>query len=194
MQKGQTELFEYILTFLFGLIILAAVSTIIYSLYSNALSQDMTNSMNEVSLEVSDAILKLYQQGQQSTASPANSTSILIATLNLNLPSKISNRNYEVDLFPITPLFGVFTNITLSGRNFTYVIQTSGAKIVVQSTENPKIAVTKDLPNINLNIQGTITDGVNATLNYYRYNINGTVYDKIVLGGQPIIIDINKIS
>lgn len=139
-------------------------------------------------------MLKIYQQGKQSTASPGNMTSVLIGTANLNLPIKISNKNYEIDLVPMNPLFVTIANITSAGTNVTYAVQTGGAKIVVKSLDDPKITITKDVPNIDASIQGTLVDGQNATLQYYRYNFNGTVYDKIILGQQPIIIDISTAS
>jgi len=192
--KGQTEIIEYTLTILFSVIVLIAVSAIIYSFYTNAQTQDTQKSLNEAVLAVSNTILKAYQQGKQSTASPANSTSILIASVNLNLPTKISNRNYEIDLLRINPIFTSIINFTVGGVNVTPVIQTSGAKIVAKTTENPVISVTKDLPNIDVNVQGSVYNGLNSTIRYYRYNYNGTVYDKIILGDQGIIIDISQIS
>jgi len=194
MQKGQAELIEYTLTVLFSVIILISVAAIAYTFYNNALKQDMKKSMDEVALQLSNAILKIYQQGKQSTASPANSTSILIASVNLNLPAKISNRNYEVDLIRENPLFTSVINFTVGSVNVTPSILTSGAKIVVKTIDDPKIVSSKDLPNIDVNVQGTVFNGINATLKYYRYNYNGTSYDKIVLGEQGIIIDITEIS
>jgi len=194
MQKGQSQLIEYVLTILFSVVILIGVTALIYSFYNNAQKQDVQNSLNEISLEVSNAILKIYQQGKSSTANPANSTSVLIASVNLNLPQKISNKNYEIDLIRINPLFTSVINFTVGGINVTPSIQTSGAKIVAKTTEDPKITLTKDLPNIDVNVQGSAFNGQNATLKYYRYNFNGTVYDKIILGEQGIIIDITQIS
>lgn len=192
--KGQSNLIEFVLSVLFSIIVLVAVSAIIYAFYRNALAQDMTKSLNEVTLQMSDSILKIYQQGKQSTASPLNSTSVLIATVNMNLPTKISNRNYEVDLIPINPLYASIVNVSIGGINLTYVIKTDGAKIIARSTDDPKITVSKDLPNVAVNIQGSAINGLNATLQYYRYNFNGTVYDKILLGNPGIIVDINQIS
>jgi len=192
--KGQAQLIEYTLTILFSIIILIAVSGIIYSFYSSSLRQDAQNSLNEVDLAVSNAILKIYQQGKSSSSAPSNSTSVLIASVNLNLPSKISNKNYEVDLVQLNPLFTSIINLTVNGANVTPSIQTSGAKIVAKTTENPQTVVAKDLPNIDVNVQGSAINGRNATLRYYRYNFNGTVRDKIILGEQGIIIDITKIS
>lgn len=192
--KGQSELLEYVLTIFFSLIVLLAVSAIIYTFYRNALTQDATKSLNQVALQVSDSILKIYQQGKQSTASPPNASVVLIASVDLNLPTKISGKNYEIDLIPINPLFSSVINFTVNNKNILYTIQPGGAKIIVKTTEDPIIMITKDLPNIDVNFQGTTKDGLNATLNYYRYNYNGTVYDKILLGNQPFIIDITRIS
>jgi hypothetical protein len=185
---------EYILTIFFSLIVLLVVSSLIYAFYNSVLTQDITKSLNEINSEVSSAIYKVYQEGKVSTASPANSTSVLLATVNLNLPQKVTNRNYEVDLIPINPLFATIANVTSGGLNITTLIQGSGSKIVSKTTDDPKISISKDLANINANVQGTVLSGVNATLKYYRYNFNGIIYDKIILGEQGITIDINQMS
>jgi hypothetical protein len=150
--------------------------------------------LNQIDLEVSSAIYKIYQQGKASSTSPANSTSVLLANVNLNLPTKVSNRNYEVDLVPLNPLFATVSNVTTGGVSVTTLIQSSGGKIVAKTIDDPKIVISKDLTNINANVQGMILNGKNATLKYYRYNFNGNIYDKIILGEQGIIIDINQMS
>lgn len=192
--KGQSQFVSYTITILLSLIVVVAVSGIIYTFYNNSLNQDAQKSLNEATLIISNGILKIYQQGKQSTSSPANSTSILIASLNLNLPSKISNKNYEIDLLRINPIFTSIVNFTISGTNVTPSIQSSGAKIIAKTTEKPTISVSKDIPNIDANVQGSVVDGRNATLKYYRYNFNGAISDKIILGEQGIIIDITQIS
>jgi len=194
MQKGQSSLVEYVLTIFFSLIILVAVSAIVYSFYNSVLKQDVSKSLNQIDLEVADAIFKIYQQGKTSTSSPAQSTSILLASINLNLPTKISNRNYEIDFMPLNPIFMTISNVTAAGKNVSIIIQSSGAKIIAKTTEDPQIVITKDLSNIDVDIQGIVNSGINATLKYYRYNFNGTVYDKIVLGEQSIIIDISQMG
>jgi hypothetical protein len=194
MRKGQSSLIEYILTILFSVIILIAISGIIYAFYNNILKQDISRSLNEINLQTADAISKIYQQGKASTSSPSNSTSILLASVNLNMPTKISGKNYEIDLFPLNSIFATINNVTSQGMNVTMLIQSSGAKIVAKTTEDPKIVVSKDITNIDVNIQGAVINGINSTLKYYRYNFNGTIYDKIILGEQGIIIDITQMS
>jgi len=192
MRKGQSNLIEYVLSIFLSLIILIAVSGIIYSFYTSALRQDTYKSLNAINLEISSTISKIYQQGKSSTSSPSGSTIILLASVNLDLPMKISGKNYEIDLLPLNPIFATVTNVTSNGANVTMLIQSSGAKIIAKTTDNPQVVVSKDLTNIDVNVQGSTVNGQNATLRYYRYNFNGTVYDKIVLGGQGIIIDITQ--
>lgn len=194
MRKGQSNLIEYVLTILFSVIILIAISAITYSFYNSVVKQDVSRSLNEINLQIAGAISKIYQQGKASISSPSNSTSILLASVNLNLPTKISGRNYEIDLLPMNPIFATISNVTSQGMNVTILIQSSGARIVAKTTDDPKIVVSKDITNIDVNMQGSVVNGRNSTLKYYRYNFNGTIYDKIVLGGQGIIIDITQMS
>jgi hypothetical protein len=110
------------------------------------------------------------------------------------LPSHISRRNYEIFLVSGSQIWVNVINLTVESQNISSSIKTSGAKIVAKTTQDPFVTVEYDIPNIDVGVQGRSANGVDSKLSYYRYNFNGTVYDKIVLGSSDILIDITNVS
>jgi hypothetical protein len=194
VSKGQANLIEYVLTILFSVVILISISSLIYSLYSTALKTDIEKGLKQLSMQVADNILKLYANAKNSKAQPQNSSSILISELDLNLPSHISRRNYEIFLVSGSQIWVNVINLTVESQNISSSIKTSGAKIVAKTTQDPFVTVEYDIPNIDVGVQGRSANGVDSKLSYYRYNFNGSVYDKIVLGSSDILIDITNVS
>ena len=194
MSKGQAKLIEYVLTISFSVIILIGVTTMIYSFYITAIRTDAEKSLQELSIQVADNILKLYKNAKDSKAQPANSSSILIGEIDLSLPSHVSRRNYEIVLISSNPIWANIINFTVDGQNVSSIIKTSGAKIVARTTQTPFVTVEYDVPNIDVGVQGRSVNGADSKLSCYRYNFNGTVYDKIVLGSSDILVDITSIS
>lgn len=193
MSKGQAELVEYIMTIAIGLIILTVISTLSYGFYRNAVKADLEKGLTELTIQTDENILKLYKTGKTSKAQPSNSSSILISDVNLNLPSQISKRNYEIYLVGSNPVWLNLINFTLNEQNVSSVTKISGAKVVARTTQDPYVTVERNMPNIEVGVQGRSENGKDSKLTYYRYNANGTVYDKIVLGSS-ILIDVTNIS
>lgn len=194
MGKGQANLIEYVLTILFSVVILIGVTTLIYSFYSAAIRTDAEKGLRELSIQIADNILKLYKNAKDSKAQPSNSSSILIGEIDLSLPSQVSRRNYEIFLVSTNPIWVNVINFTIGGQNVSSITKTSGAKIVAKTTQNPFVTMEYDIPNIDVSVQGRSVNGADSKLRYYRYNFNGTVYDKIVLGSSDILIEITSIS
>lgn len=194
MSKGQANLIEYVLTILFSVVILVSITFLVYSFYSNAIRADVEKELTELSIQIDDSIVKLYKGAKDSKAQPSNSSSILISDTDLNLPNQVSRRNYEIFLVSSNPIWANIINFTVGNRTISNVMKTSGAKIVARTTQNPYVTVEYDIPNIDVSVQGKSVNGDESKLRYYRYNFNGTVYDKIVLGSSDILVDITNIS
>jgi hypothetical protein len=194
MEKGQAEIIGNILAVLFGVIILAAISTVAYNLYTRQLEDEITNNLKQMGVEVSNNILRLYDRGKNSKYSPGANESVRLAEIDLKLPSQVSGRNYEVILIEANPIWVQISNLTIGGASPPSVITVPGAKVVLRTTQSPKVTVEHEIPNIDVPIQGKSVNGLNSTLAYYRYNSTGGIKDKIVLGDFDIIIDIESVS
>ncbi|MEM5766048.1 MAG: hypothetical protein QW423_00140 [Candidatus Aenigmatarchaeota archaeon] len=195
MGKGQAEVVENVFTILFGIVILSAISVMVYNLYTNQLKAEIENNLRQLALEVSNNILKIYETGKNSKYYPMLGESAKLAEVNLNLPPRISGRNYEIFLISSSPIWIQISNLTVGGRSPAAPIITSpGAKIILKTTQSPEVMVEQEVPNVDVLFQGRIENGLNSTLSYYRANINNTIKDFITLGKQEIIINILKVS
>ena len=191
-KKGQSELIQYTMTILLGVIILISISLLIFTLYDQAVKTDIQKSMDGIAQQTADRILKLYEVGKNSRIQPANS-SVLIAYDELRLPASVSNRNYEIILVTGNPVWSDILNVTINNASAINSIVASTAKVVVRTLNDPIISVEQNIPNIEAIVQGRGTR-TNDKLSYYRYNVNGTTYDKIILGDAGIFVDIKVIG
>jgi hypothetical protein len=194
MAKGQAKFIEYLLTVVLSAVFLAIVSLMINTFYTNALKGEIKDSLKQLAIQIGDNVVKVYETAKLSNAQPSNNTNILLNELKLSLPDAVSKRNYRIRFISTTPIWVSIKNITVGGLNATWTIKPSGATIQAETTEDPKVSVEHYLPNVDVGVQGQCENGQNSVLKYYRFNINGTVKDKIVLGEASAIIDITSIS
>ena len=191
-KKGQAEIIQYTLTVLFSVLVLVSISLLIFNLYDNFIRADIEKSLNQIASQTADRILKLYEDGKGSRIQPVN-TSVLITEEELRLPDSISKRNYEILLVSANQIWSNLVNVTVANQTIPSIISSSAGKIIARTTQDPIISVERDIPNIEASIQGR-GEVTNNKLRYYRYNVNGTTYDKIVLGDEEIFIDIKQMG
>ena len=192
--KGQAHFIEFVLVTLLSIVLVAAIAFLIFGFYRNITENDARQSLRQISIQVSDEATRLYNVARGSRAQPTNYTSLLISEVNLNLPRQISNKNYDVILVSASQLVPIISAVTVNNTNISSVISNSNAKVLTRLDADPDIEVEYDIPNIDVSVQGRANNGQNATLRYYRYNINGTIYDTIVLGPYDIIVSISGVS
>jgi hypothetical protein len=195
MAKGQAEIVENIFIVFFGIIILAAISIIAYNFYMNQLKSEIENNLKQLGVDISNNILKLYESGKNSKYSPKLNETAKLAEVDLNLPSRVSGRNYEAFLIVANPIWVQISNLTIGNvPPAASVITSPGTKIILRTTQSPEVTVEQEVPNVDVLVQGKIENGLNSKLSYFRCNFNNTIKDYIVLGKQDIIININKVS
>jgi len=194
MSKAQAKFIEHVFAILLGVIFMVSVIAIAYTFYIDVLRNEIRESLNQIALSVSGNVVRIYEISRSVDAQPSNQTSILIKEVDLSLPIEVSKRNYEVFLISPSPLWPVVTNITMGGENVTSIVKSSGPKVVVQTVQDPIIKVERDIPNLGIDMHGKSENGKEGKLRYYRSNINGTVYDIVVLGEAEILIRIDTIS
>jgi len=194
MVKGQAEIVENVLIVLFGVIILTAITALAYNLYSTQLKNEIENNLKQIAVDISNNILRLYDMGKNSKYSPSTNEIAKLVDIDLKLPSQVSGRNYEVILIGANLLWTSISNITIDGSATVSVITSPGAKIILRTTQSPVITVEHEIPNIDISVQGRSENGLNTTLAFYRYNSDGSIKNKIVLGAYDIIIDITSVS
>jgi hypothetical protein len=192
--KGVSNFVSYTFTILFGFTILILFSSLIYSFYDQVLKTSITASLKQISIQTIDGIIQLYNLGKEFKTNPANSTSIIISNISLNYPEKVGDKNYEVELLSSPGIWNSITNFTISGENVTIVKETeSSSKIIARTTQRPFVTYEQDLPNMPIILQGKFRSDENDILRLVRYNYNGTIEDRIILGESDIIVGISSI-
>jgi len=194
MTKGQAQIIEYFFTILFGLLLLSSITLIAFTYYNNTIKQQVQGSLRQVAVQISDAVSRVYQTAKDSKNSPSNSSSLLLYKLDVPLPNQVSKRNYEVILVSSSTIFSTVVNITVDNKLVVPRVLSSGAKVIARTLQDPIETVELDIPNVDVQVQGKVTNGVNSTLRYYRYNLNGTIFDSIVIGPYDILINPSTVS
>jgi len=193
-KKAQANLIQYVLVTLFSVLVLVSVSSIFYTFYTNSMKVEIRETLTQLAVQTSGSIVTIYNDAKSTKYSPANYTSIMIKEVDMKFPTSVSNRNYEISLVSPSQLWASLAAVTIGGKNVSVVPQTSGAKVVAKTTQDPKITVEYDIPNLDLDVMGTSKNGIDTSLKYYRYNINGTTYDIIVLSEAGILAKITGVK
>lgn len=194
MRKGQANLIEYVLTILFSSMIIISIVTVISTFSSNAIRSEATEGMKQVAIIISNEVVKAYNIAKNSNNQPNNSTSTLLYEVDLKLPNQISKRSYQAILVTENPVWSSIKSITINNKSVNIVTSSPGAKVIIKTTQDPFLTFEYDIPNVDVTVQGKCDSGINSTLRYYRYNLNGTIYDTVLLGNYGILTRINSIG
>jgi hypothetical protein len=192
--KAQANLIQYAMTILFGVIVIVSLTFLVYSFYENYREAEITRSLKTLAMQTSDGIVKIYQNYRNVGSEPTNESTIVLYEGELDLPQRVSNINYEIMLVSSNPSWSTIEEFTINGESVTPTFKTSGAKIIAQTTQKPFVTIEQDVPNIDIDIQGRSANGQDTQIVYYRFNTNGTIYDKIVLGNPEILIEISSLD
>ncbi len=193
--KGISRFITYSLVILSSFVVLTLFTTLIYSYYNRVLETNIQVSLKQIAVQTADSILYLYEQAEESDASPVNSTSTTLSNIDLNYPNRVEDRNFEIELMSSPGIWNVITNLTINNVNATILKEsTSGTKIIAKTTQKPIVSYEYDITNVPIKLQGKYRSGGNDTLRLVRYNYNGSLEDIIILGNSSIIIGITSIK
>jgi hypothetical protein len=192
--KGLSKFVEYTFMVLLSVLFLVSVVALVYSFYNTIVINEVRESLRQLAIQTSGRIMEIYRDSRTAKSQPTNYTSILLKEIDLGLPTSVSKRNYEIVLVSASPIWVNIRNFTIDNQNVSTKVDTGGAKVIARSEQNPVVEVEYDVPNIDVTIQGKSENGKNGKLSYYRYNINGSIYDTIVLGEADILVTLNIMS
>lgn len=194
MGKGQASILEHVFTVLLGVIMIVAITSLVYGFYKNAIENEAAAQLRQIAIQVSENIVKLHQTSRGSTSSPKNYTSVFIGDVDLNLPDNVAKRNYEVSFVSGSTLWSQVDVLSVDGKNVSFLRNVSSAKVVARTTQDPRVSVEIDVPNIDATLQGKISNGVDDKISYYRFNVNNTLYDKVILGKADMLSVVEGVS
>jgi hypothetical protein len=186
-KKGQSEFSEYVITLLISTIVIMAVYLLLLSIYNLQLRGMIYDELKQLEIQTLDSIIKLYNTGS-GYHNIENNTAILIGTVNLNYPPNVAKRSYKITLLSPNTIYSIVNNT----ENITSQVF-SGAKII-GTTENPFVEVITDVPNIDAVLQGSVSNGLNPILSFYKANFNGNIVNIITLGNSSLLATLTRIS
>jgi len=193
--KGISQFISYAITILLGFSILIFLSTLVYRYYDDILKNTIKAELKQICIQTTNNIIKLHNLAKEFDAIPKNSTSTIISSIDLNYPNKVEGKNFEVELLASPGIWNSITNITIEGKEVIIVKETgSYSKIIAKTTQKPIIVYEYDVPNVPIVLQGKFRSGENDILKLLRYNYNGVIEDRIILGESELIVGITKIS
>lgn len=192
--KGISPLAGYVFAILLAVIVIAGVSALAYSFYRTLLEDEVKRELTQAAAQASSKITEIYSLSKASKASPQNSTAILLADANLNLPATVASKKYQLTLLSANQVASLILNVTVNNQNASTTKLPQTGKIVAETTEDPFVKIDYEIPSIDVDLQGRSDSPTNATLRYYRYNPNGTVIDTILLGDYTLVGQVTIIS
>lgn len=192
--KGISPLVGFVLAILLAVIVVAAVSALVYSFYTTVSQDEIKRELTQAAAQTTSKITELYSLSKQSKATPPNSTGILIASIRLNLPDKVASKGYSVAILSANEVTTLLSNVSFNNQSANLTKTSQTGKVVAQTTEEPAVTVEYDVPSIDVDMQGKSTNPLNATLRYYRYNPNGTLLDTILLGDYTLLGQVTAVS
>ncbi len=193
--KGVSKFVTYAFITLFGFVVLAIFTGILYTFYDKVLKTNISAGLRQIAVETVGQITKAYDTGKNSDSKPENSSAIVLVDLNLNYPEKISGKNYEILLVSSPGIWTQIKTFQIDNRTVTPLKEViSGSKVLVRTTQIPLLTYELPVPNIPIYLEGGYRSGENSTLRYVRYNYNGSVNDTIILGESNIILGITKVQ
>jgi len=193
-KKGQGKFIEYLMTVILSMLVLVAVTTMVNTFYLNALEANIQQSLDQLASQVSNEIVRYHQFAKEVKTQPQINSSVLLYETTLKLPNTISSRNYEIILATSNPFWISITVSNISNVNMTPITRTPGAKVVARTTQDPIVSVEKDIPNIDMDVEGIVQNGVSATLRYYKFNTQNVIYNVVTFGEPGIITKITSVT
>ena len=193
--KGLSKFIEYTFITLFGFILLTVISTVLYDFYDNSRDSNTIFALKEIALQTSNGITKLYETSIDSNAEPMVNESIIVATINMEYPSKILDRDYEILLISSPGIYVDISEVIVDEEEEEVTLETSShPKVLVRTTDGSDIEYEQVVNNIPIEIEGSYTPGDNSTLSYIKYNDNGSEEEIITFDNTQLLIGVDSVS
>ncbi|MCS7106194.1 MAG: hypothetical protein NZ942_02680 [Candidatus Aenigmarchaeota archaeon] len=156
--KGQAILISYVLVVLLSLILITFSSFLFFSFYSNLSKDWITKDLESISLKLYNYIITAYELANKSKFLPKSNSCVLLQEIELNFPSKVSGKNYEIWVKSLD-------------KNFE-----------IEAKADSEV-INKKLPKVEVEVEGKLDSESKKSMYYYRCNLN-RIKDKIVFGGS----------
>lgn len=190
IMKGVAPVLTHSIFVAITIMALGLISLTLLLLYNESIKQSISTQLSQVNQQIADEIFKLYQSGKKTTLKPEPNRSALLGRTELYIPQKISGRKYYIRLEEMPPSWIYVTNFSVSNTTTNATEERPYAR-VISRTVDPGVEVFMPIRNLEIELQGLAEgDRQPLYLEYYRYNFENTIYDKITLGSPRVLISV----
>lgn len=180
MKKAVSPLISHSIYLAIGVVVLIFISSTVWYLYDVSIKQTIRTELTQISQKIENEITTLYNTFKDSQRKPEINRTILLGESKIYLPEKVAGRKYLIELKKQADI--IIKGI--SEENITY----SNPQIITKSF-SPEIQINHNLPIIRAGLQGYSYGEIQPTkLKYYRFDINNTIRDVIILGEIDLLI------
>ncbi len=193
MKKSQVSFLDFLLATLLSIAVLISIYSLSTSIYRKWLIEELKAELNLISLRISNEIIKAYGIAREVSYVPENFSVFLIYEKNLELPNSLKGRSYEIYLINANPIWVSISNVSSEGKDIRTKIKSGGIKLIGRIIQDPKIEIEKNLPNIDVIVEGKIESGGSYNFKYYRVNFNNKSFEFALIGNYNILAKITNI-
>jgi hypothetical protein len=178
---------DLLIIVVFMVVLISFVSFIAFRARDVIVESKIKEEFELISQQLLTAISRTVELGEKNSIAPKVNETLLLGVFDLQLPQKIVGKNYEIELISGSKIWVNVQNFTFNGEEVNYRSEGPNAKIAMRTLEEPKISLEQSLPNFGIELEGKFKSGMPGVIRYYRYNLDGKIYDAIVLSSHLIV-------
>lgn len=192
--KALSPILSHTIFIALSVVVLLMISSMVFYLYSESVKYTIRAQLMVINQQIADEIIKLYKTAKESSLRPSANSSVLIERSELYLPLKVSNRKYTITLHEASSAWVYLTQVQISGANVSTREERPSPEVVTR-TETPFVEASTKISNLEIELQGSVDgDRQPIVLEYYRYNFENNILDKVTIGQPNILISVEGIS
>lgn len=186
--KGVSPFISTAFAVLFGIVLMSAVILTLSGVQTSGIERTIQDQLTVTTREMGTEVLDVYSSLKSYQKNLENNSIVLVKEIDVSLPAEIGTNNYKIQLEEPQDILLAIVQFYIDGIAVNTTSTRPTARLV---SESSNVQVENKLYNIDVGLQG-ITKGGLTKIRGYKYNVNGTTRDKIVLGDDSIIIGITS--
>jgi hypothetical protein len=174
---------DLFIVILLGSAFLALLTSVVRTIYQRIEALKIEEELELILQKTASSIIRFNELGEQNPLKPKPNETITLGVYNLALPERAAGKNYELYVISRSDLWANIRNFT-SDELLSYDAEVPSAVLVARALE---VEARLGLPNLKAELQGMYRSGDLPYLRYYRYDLDGRVYDGIVLSSYLVL-------
>ncbi len=190
MKKGVSPFVSTTVVILFGIIMIAVVFSSLNVVERQGVDKTVQDQLTFTQRELATEVLGVYDSVKEFEQYPAQGDAVLVKDVDISLPQTIGGREYRIDTEEPQDILLSIVEFKIDGETVSSESKRPTARLVGSSGN---VEVEHKIFNIDVGLQG-LTKGSDTDIRGYVYNNNGEMREKVVLGGDDILIGLTKLD